>query len=133
MAMKSPETDRKTILIVDDDELNRKLFGLMLSARGYRILHAGDGYRSLDLVREEHPDLVIMDLGLPDVSGLEVTHRLKTDKDTGGIPVIIATAYMFSDDQLRASGCDAFIMKPFTAPELIRMVETVLTRTAAGM
>jgi two-component system, cell cycle response regulator DivK len=131
--MKSPETGRKTILIVDDDELNRKLFGLMLSARGYRILHAGDGYRGLDLVREEHPDLIIMDLGLPDVSGLEVTHQLKTDKDTGAIPVIIATAYMFSDDQLRASGCDAFIMKPFTAPELIKMVEAVLTRTAAGM
>jgi two-component system cell cycle response regulator DivK len=133
MAMKSPETGRKTILIVDDDELNRKLFGLMLSARGYRILHAGDGYQGLDLVREEHPDLVIMDLGLPDMSGLEATHRLKTDKDTGGIPVIIATAYMFSDDQLWASGCDAFIMKPFTAPELIKMVETVLTRTAARM
>ena len=133
MAMKSPETGRKTILIVDDDELNRKLFGLMLSARGYRILHAGDGYRGLDLVREEHPDLVIMDLGLPDMSGLEVTRRLKTDKATGGIPVIIATAYMFSDDQLSASGCDGFIMKPFTAPELIKMVEAVLTRTAARM
>ena len=131
--MNSPEAGQKTVLIVDDDDLNRKLFGLMLSARGYRVLHAGDGFRGLDLVRQEHPDLVIMDLGLPDMSGLEVTHRLKTGKETGEIPVIIATAYMFSDEQLSESGCDAYIIKPFTAPELIKNVEAVLTRAAARM
>jgi two-component system cell cycle response regulator DivK len=131
--MNSPEASQKTVLIVDDDDLNRKLFGLMLSARGYRVLHAGDGFRGLDLVRQEHPDLVIMDVGLPDMSGLEVTHQLKTDKETGETPVIIATAYMFSDDQLSASGCDAYIIKPFTAPELIKIVETVMSRAAARM
>ena len=126
--MRSPEAGGPTVLIVDDDAVNRKLFGLMLIARGYSVLEAGDGYRGLHLAQSEHPDLIIMDIGLPDLSGLEVTRMLKTDDATRSIPLVIATAFIIDSKDLWASGCDGFIMKPFTAAELLEVMEQAVQR-----
>src|SRR6266852_5986910 len=88
-----PATPRKCVLIVEDNPLNMKLFSAMISAQGYEVVQAADGSRALDLAHRRHPDLIIMDLQLPDMSGLDVTHILKTDDDTHEIPIIATTAF----------------------------------------
>jgi two-component system cell cycle response regulator DivK len=129
--MKPPEAEHKTILIVDDDALNLKLFSVILAARGYRVLQAADGPRGIDLANQEQPDLVIMDVQLPGISGIEVTQALKRDRNTSAIPVIIATAFLIEKDELRESGCDAYMTKPFVSSEFIALIESFVERSIA--
>src|SRR5438105_15815373 len=82
---------RRCVLIVEDDPLNMKLFTAMVSSQGYAVLQAGDGRAALDLAHQQHPDLIIMDLQLPEISGLEVTRSLKADSDTADIAIIATT------------------------------------------
>src|SRR5215207_4915955 len=103
--MQSPDAVSQTVLIVDDDPLNLKLFSVILAARGYRVLQAIEGYRGIDLAHEEQPDLIIMDVQLPGISGLAITRALKTEHSTSAIPIIIATAFLIEEEELRASGC----------------------------
>lgn len=116
----------RCILIIDDDALNLKLFAMTLAGRGYRVLLAMDARRGIDLAGREHPDLIMMDIQLPDMSGLEATRALKQAADTSGIPVLITTAFLVDSEELRASGCDAYLPKPFSGPQLLSALDSLI-------
>jgi two-component system cell cycle response regulator DivK len=113
-----PEAIRgaKTVMIVEDNELNMKLFHDLLDAHGYRTLQTRTGMEALKLARQERPDLILMDIQLPEVSGLEVTKWLKDDEALCGIPVIAVTAFAMKGDEerIRRGGCEAYISKPIS-------------------
>src|SRR3970040_871760 len=106
-----PRPMTKTVLIVEDNELNMKLFHDLLDAHGYRILQTKDGMEALDIAREHHPDLILMDIQLPEVSGLEVTKWLKEDDNLRSIPVVRVTAFAMKGDEerIREGGCEAYL------------------------
>ena len=121
---------RRSVLIVEDNPLNMKLFAAMIVAQGYDVLQATDGAHGLDLAHRRHPDLIVMDLQLPGMSGIEVTHSLKTDSDTRDIPIIATSAYILKDDEetVRASGVDGFMAKPIAISEFLEMIEVLMAR-----
>ena len=106
----------KTVLIVEDNELNMKLFHDLLDAQGYATLETREGLQALSLAREHHPDLILMDIQLPEISGLEVTKWLKEDDDLSHIPVIAVTAFAMKGDEerIREGGCEAYLSKPIS-------------------
>ena len=106
----------KTVMIVEDNELNLKLFHDLLDAHGYRTLQTRNGMDALRLAREQLPDLILMDIQLPEVSGLEVTRWLKDDEALRDIPVIAVTAFAMKGDEerIRQGGCEAYISKPIS-------------------
>ena len=106
----------KTVMIVEDNELNMKLFHDLLAAHGYRTLQTRTGMEALRLAREQRPDLILMDIQLPEVSGLEVTRWLKDDDILCDIPVIAVTAFAMKGDEerIRRGGCEAYISKPIS-------------------
>ena len=114
----------KTVLIVEDNELNMKLFHDLLDAHGYRILQTKDGMEALDIAREHHPDLILMDIQLPEVSGLEVTKWLKDDPELKAIPVVAVTAFAMKGDEerIREGGCEAYLSKPISVGKFIETV-----------
>jgi two-component system, cell cycle response regulator DivK len=118
----------KRILIVEDHPLNVRLLADLLEAHGFATMTAGDGLEAITLARRELPDLILMDLQLPDVSGLEVTHWLRRNERTRGIPIIAVTAFAMGRDeqQALAGGCDAYIAKPIALGELVRTIERFL-------
>jgi two-component system cell cycle response regulator DivK len=115
---------QKTILIVEDNELNMKLFNDLLEAHGYRTVQTRTGTEALGLAREHRPDLILMDIQLPEVSGLEVTQRLKSDVELRHIPVIAITAFAMKGDEekIRQGGCEAYLSKPIS---VVKFLETV--------
>ena len=115
----------KTVLIVEDNELNMKLFHDLLDAHGYDTLQTKDGMEALSIAREKHPDLILMDIQLPEVSGLEVTKWIKEDDDLKSIPVIAVTAFAMKgdEDRIREGGCEAYIAKPIRIDELVATVK----------
>jgi two-component system cell cycle response regulator DivK len=114
----------KTVLIVEDNELNMKLFNDLLEAHGYRTLQTRDGIEALTLARRHRPDLILMDIQLPEVSGLEVTKWMKEDEELRAIPVIAVTAFAMKgdDEKIRNGGCEAYMAKPIS---VARFLETV--------
>ena len=114
----------KTVLIVEDNELNMKLFHDLLDAHGYNILQTKDGMEALDIAREHHPDLILMDIQLPEVSGLEVTKWLKEDDSLKAIPVVAVTAFAMKGDEevIRQGGCEAYISKPISVTNFLDTV-----------
>ncbi len=121
----------KTVLIVEDNELNMKLFHDLLEAHGYKTLQTKDGMEALKLAREHHPDLVLMDIQLPEVSGLEVTKWIKEDEDLKSIPVIAVTAFAMKGDEekIREGGCEAYIAKPISVSNFIEIIEEVIQKS----
>ena len=119
----------KTVLVVEDNELNMKLFHDLLEAHGYNILQTKDGMDALRLAREHKPDLILMDIQLPEVSGLEVTKWLKEDEDLKSIPVIAVTAFAMKGDEekIRDGGCEAYIAKPISVTNFLETVRKFLT------
>jgi len=119
----------KTILIVEDNELNMKLFNDLLEAHGYATLQTKDGFEALRLARQHHPDLILMDIQLPEVSGLEVTKWLKDDEELRSIPVVAVTAFAMKGDEqkIRDGGCEAYIAKPISVAHFLRTVEHFLS------
>ncbi len=115
----------KTVLVVEDNDLNMKLFHDVLQAHGYNVLQAKDGMEGWRMAREHRPDLILMDIQLPEVSGLEVTKWLKDDESLKSIPVIAITAFAMDGDEekIRADGCDAYIAKPISVSNLLQTVE----------
>jgi CheY-like chemotaxis protein len=103
-----------------------KLFALTLSRRGYRVLQATNGYHAFVKAHDDRPDLIIMDVRLPTLSGLEVTRTLKSSVNTREIPIIVSTAYLIDEEELRESRCDAHIIKPFVMSEFINLIDSVL-------
>ena len=116
--------NRKRILIVEDNPLNMKLFAAMITAEGYQVLQATDGPGGLDLARQQHPDLIIMDIQLPGLSGLDVTSSLKADAATRDIPIVATSAFTQPEDieRVRASGVDSFLAKPIAIAEFLDMI-----------
>jgi len=114
----------KTVLIVEDNELNMKLFHDVLDAHGYRTLQTRTGLEALALARQHHPDLILMDIQLPEVSGLEVTKWLKDDDSLRDIPVVAVTAFAMKGDEerIRQGGCEAYISKPISVPMFLGTV-----------
>lgn len=118
----------KTILIVEDNELNMKLFRDLLEAQGYGILQTRDGMQALELARSERPDLIVMDIQLPQVSGLEVTKWIKADDDLKHIPVIAVTAFAMKGDEekIREGGCEAYVAKPISVNDFLATIKKFL-------
>src|SRR5579862_61178 len=118
----------KKVLIVEDNELNMKLFHDLIEACGHEILETRDGIEALKLARLHRPDLILMAIHLPEVSGLEVTRWLKEDDDLRSIPVIAVTAFAMKGDEekIRDGGCEAYIAKPISVVGFMRTVERYL-------
>jgi two-component system cell cycle response regulator DivK len=106
----------KTILIVEDNELNMKLFHDLLEAHGYKTLQTRNGIDAIALARKHRPDLIVMDIQLPEVSGLDVTKWLKEDDNLRHIPIIAVTAFAMKGDEerIREGGCEAYVSKPIS-------------------
>ncbi len=114
----------KTVLIVEDNELNMKLFHDLLDAHGYSTIETRNGMDALRLAREHRPNLILMDIQLPEVSGLEVTKWLKEDDALRDIPVVAVTAFAMKGDEerIRRGGCEAYISKPISIGTFIDTV-----------
>ena len=114
----------KKVLIVEDNELNMKLFHDLLDAQGYKTLQTREGLQALALARQHRPDLILMDIQLPEISGLEVTKWLKDDEELSHIPVVAVTAFAMKGDEerLRQGGCEAYISKPISVVHFLEVV-----------
>ena len=114
----------KTVLIVEDNELNMKLFHDLLEAHGYDTVGTRSGIEALELARTHRPDLILMDIHLPEVSGLEVTKWIKDDPELHRSPVVAVTAFAMNGDEerIRQGGCEAYLSKPIS---IARFMETV--------
>jgi len=125
---------RGIILIVEDNELNLKLLKDILDFRGYSTVFTGLGAAAFDLARQHHPDLILLDIQLPDVSGIEVARRLKADEQTRAIPIIAVTAFAMPGErtEILDSGCDDYISKPLNIREFLALVERYTDETTAG-
>ena len=119
----------KTVLIVEDNELNMKLFNDLLEAQGYRTLQTRNGMEAITLARRHHPDLILMDIQLPEISGLEVTKWIKEDDELRRIPVIAVTAFAMKgdDEKIRGGGCEAYMAKPISVARFLETVGRFLT------
>ena len=129
--MRTPEMRRsasKKVLVVEDNELNMKLFNDLLEANGYEVIQTRDGLSALDLARQHRPDLILMDIQLPEVSGIEVTKWLKEDDELRVIPVIAVTAFAMKGDEqkIREGGCEAYISKPISVVSFLQTIDSYL-------
>jgi len=123
------QTAPKRVLIVEDNELNMKLFNDLLEAHGYYTLQTKDGVEALRMARAHRPDLILMDIQLPEVSGLEVTKWLKEDDELRSIPIIAVPAFAMKGDEqkIRDGGCEAYIAKPISVASFMSTVERFLS------
>ncbi len=114
----------KKVLIVEDNELNMKLFHDLLDSQGYETLQTREGLSAMALARQHMPDLILMDIQLPEISGLEVTKWLKDDEELAHIPIVAVTAFAMKGDEerIRQGGCEAYISKPIS---VVHFLETV--------
>ncbi|MBL4588881.1 MAG: response regulator [Alphaproteobacteria bacterium] len=118
----------KKVLIVEDNELNMKLFRDLLEAHGIDSVQTSNGFEVLDLARAENPDLILMDIQLPEVSGLEITKWLKDDPELKAIPIIAVTAFAMKGDEqkIRDGGCEDYLSKPISVVSFIETVNKYL-------
>ncbi len=119
---------QKTVLVVEDNELNMKLFNDLLEAHGYKVVQTRDGLSALEIARKHMPDLILMDIQLPEVSGIEVTKWLKEDPELKRIPVIAVTAFAMKGDEqkIREGGCEAYISKPISVVGFLQTIDKFL-------
>ena len=117
-----------TILLVEDNLHNRRIFQGVLAHAGFRVVEAEDGGRALAAVKEDRPDLILMDLSIPVVDGWECTRRLKADPTTRAIPIIALTAHAMRGDEERAreAGCDGYLSKPISPKRVVEEVKKTL-------
>ena len=118
----------KTILIVEDNELNMKLFNDLLQAHGYDTVQTKDGKDAMELARSHRPDLIVMDIQMPEISGLEIARALKADARLMHIPIIAVTACAMKGDEekIRQGGCEGYIAKPISVPHFLQTVARFL-------
>ncbi len=118
----------KTVLIVEDNELNMKLFNDLLVAHGYETIQTRSGTEALGLARQHKPDLILMDIQLPEVSGLDVTRWIKEDDELHAIPVVAVTAFAMKGDEerIRKGGCEAYISKPISVAKFLETIRRYL-------
>jgi two-component system, cell cycle response regulator DivK len=122
----------KRILVVEDNKLDMRLLKDILEGSGYETLQAADGLEAIDLASASLPDLILMDIQLPEISGLEITRRLKGDDRSRRIPIVAVTAFAMGWHEREAldSGCDAYISKPISVLGFLNTVESFLSRLA---
>ena len=118
----------KKVLIVEDNELNMKLFRDLLEAHGYATVQTRNGTDALGLAREHRPDLILMDIQLPEISGLDVTRWLKDDPELKTIPVVAVTAFAMKGDEekIKQGGCEGYISKPISVSQFLDTVRHFL-------
>jgi two-component system cell cycle response regulator DivK len=118
----------KTILYVEDNEFNRKIIRQLLAQTGYRLREAYDGESGVRSALEELPDLILMDVQLPKISGLEATRRLRADPRTAAVPIIIVTSYALSGDEQKAkdAGATAYLAKPYSPRDLLAKIREII-------
>ena len=118
----------KTVLVVEDHDLNMKLFSDLLETRGHRVLQARDGTEGLQLARQHRPDLILMDIQLPEISGFEVTKWIRAEEGLRYIPIIAVTAFAMKGDEeeIREAGCDAYISKPVSVRNFLELIDRFL-------
>ncbi len=123
---------KKKILIVEDNDLNMRLFNDLLEAQGYEIIQARQGIEALKLARMHFPDLILMDIQLPEISGLEVTKWIKDDEKLKKIPIIAVTAFAMKGDEqrIRESGCEGYIAKPISIVPFLQIIQHHLAASA---
>lgn len=128
--MSNPDKVRvaKTVLVVEDNDLNLKLFCDLLTAHGYRAEEVRDGSEVLDRARSTRADLIIMDIQLPHVSGLELIEQIKESPDLASIPIMAVTAYAAKGDEerIRLAGADAYVPKPVTVTRFLEAVRALI-------
>jgi CheY-like chemotaxis protein len=122
------------LLIVEDNEMNRDMLCRRLARRGYEVLVACDGMQGIEVARNQQPDLILMDLSLPEMDGWTATRILKSETSTRHIPVVALTAHAMETDRQKAlaAGCDAFDTKPVEIGRLIEIMNRLLTRNEIG-
>jgi len=118
----------KTVLIVEDNPLNMTLFNEVLRENGYETVQSVDGKNTLQLAREHHPDLIVMDIQLPETSGLEYTGMLKADDELKNIPVLAVTAFALKGgvERILAAGCDDVVAKPISIPAFLESIAQII-------
>ncbi len=118
----------KKVMIVEDNELNMKLFRDLVEASGYETVETRNGLMALDLARSSMPSLILVDIQLPEVSGIDVIKQLKGDEELKSIPVVAVTAFAMKGDEerIRESGCEEYMSKPISVPHFITMVKQFL-------
>ncbi|KAA0970128.1 response regulator [Aureimonas fodinaquatilis] len=118
----------KTVMIVEDNELNMKLFRDLIEAHGYDTVQTRSGLKAVELARETRPDLILMDIQLPEISGLDVTRTIKADAELKSIPIIAVTAFAMKGDEERImqGGCEAYISKPISVTRFIETIKQFL-------
>ena len=116
----------KKIMIVEDNELNMKLFNDLLEAHGYETVTTREGTKAFDIAKAEMPDLILMDIQLPEVSGFDITRRMKEEDGLRDIPVIAVTAFAMKgdEDKIRECGCNGYISKPISIESFIQTIQT---------
>jgi two-component system cell cycle response regulator DivK len=114
----------KTVLYVEDNEFNRKIVRQLLAATTYRLLEATDGEQGVATALEARPDLILMDIQLPRLSGLDATHQLRQDPRTARIPIIAVTSFALSGDEQKAleAGASAYLAKPYSPRQLLELI-----------
>jgi two-component system cell cycle response regulator DivK len=120
----------RTVLVVEDNERSMALFREILEVNGNKVVQARDGAEGLRLARQYRPDLIVMDIQLPDTSGLEIARWLKDDHELRDIPIVAVTAFsrMADQEMARASGCDAYVTKPISMTDFLASVQGLLGR-----
>ncbi len=121
----------KNVMVVEDNEKNRKLMRVVLKAKGYNIIEATTGEEALNLLKNQKPDIILMDIQLPGIDGLTLIRQIKASVITKDIPIIAVTAYAMKGDEQKIldTGCDAYVSKPINTQELPLIVEKYINKT----
>ena len=119
---------QKTILYVEDNEFNRKIVRQLLAKTSYRLVEAMDGEAGVAAALAAPPDLILMDIQLPKMSGLEATRQLRGDARTAGVPIIVVTSFALSgdDQKAKAAGATAYLAKPYSPRELLAKIRAIV-------
>ena len=118
----------KRILIVEDNDLNLKLFRDLLGANGYETVETREGLEAISLTRNMRPDLILMDIQLPEISGLDITKKIKADPEICDIPIVAVTAFAMKDDEdkIMQAGCEAYLSKPIAIDQFLATIRRLL-------
>ncbi len=116
------------ILLIEDHPMNRDMLVRRLRRRGFYMLEAVDGLQGVAVARQHHPDLILLDISIPEIDGYEVARRLRADPQTAGIPIVALTAHALEEDRQRAldAGCDEYTTKPVDFKALLAIIERIL-------